>query len=185
MSTVGYLEDQVVERNEYTLASMLVDGTSVTVRTVQQRDVVLIQEMHLRLSRESVYYRYLPPRTPDAEYLQGLCFLDDQSGVAIVATVQEPQEKVVAMACYAVDPDDPTTAEPAILVEDSYQGRGLGKRVFLALCQQARQKGLEMFECFTHPANHRVLGLIKSCGLRYESGYSQGVRDVRVWLKDA
>jgi GNAT superfamily N-acetyltransferase len=150
---------------------------------VRQTDVGLIQEMHLRLSKESVYYRYLAPRTPDAEYLQRLCFLDGQPGLTIVATVQEPREKVIAMACYCVHPDDPTTAEPAILVEDSYQGRGLGKRIFLALCQQASQKGLEMFECLTHPANHRVLCLIKGCGLRSECAYSQGVREIRVWLK--
>jgi RimJ/RimL family protein N-acetyltransferase len=139
--------------------------------------------MHLRLSKESVYYRYLAPRTPDPEALQRLCFLDDPSGLAIVATVQEPQEKVIAMACYAVHADDPTAAEPAILAEDSYQGRGLGKHIFLALCQQATQKGLERFECFTHPANHRVLCLIKGCGFRSECTYSQGVREIRVWLK--
>lgn len=94
-------------------------GTPVTVRPVQQSDVVLIQEMHMRLSKESLYYRYLAPHTPAPEDLQRLCFLDGRSGVAIVATVEEPQEKVVAMACYCVDPGDPTTAEPAILVEDS------------------------------------------------------------------
>jgi RimJ/RimL family protein N-acetyltransferase len=139
--------------------------------------------MHLRLSKESIYYRYLTSRAPDAEYLQRLCFLDGQPGLAIVATVQEPREKVIGMACYCIHPDDPTAAEPAILVEDNYQGRGLGKRIFLALCQQASQVGLEVFECFTHPENHRVLCLIKGCGLRHESRYGQGVREIRVWLK--
>jgi hypothetical protein len=55
--------------------------------------------------------------------------------------------------------------------------------MFLALCQQAREKGLETFECFTHPQNHRVLCLIKGCGLRYECRYDHGVREMRVWLK--
>jgi RimJ/RimL family protein N-acetyltransferase len=175
------LEDRAVKRSEHVLASILLDAT-LTVRPVQHSDVVLIQEMHMRLSKESVYYRYLAPHAPDPQDLQRLCFLDDHSGLAIVATVREPQEKVVAMACYAVDPDDPTTAEPAILVEDSYQGRGLGKRMFLALCQKANQMGLESFECFTHLVNRRAMRLIEGCGLRYECGYSQGVREVRVWL---
>jgi RimJ/RimL family protein N-acetyltransferase len=183
MLALGYLEEQTIGRSERALASILLARGQVTVRPAQQSDVALLQEMHLRLSKESVYYRYLAPRTPDREALQSLCFLDGRSGLALVATVQEPQEKVIAMACYAVDPDDPTAAEPAILVEDSYQGRGLGKRMFLALCRQAGQKGLERFECFTHPANHRVLCLIKGCGLRSECAYSQGVREIRTWLK--
>jgi RimJ/RimL family protein N-acetyltransferase len=183
MLAVGYFEDQALERSKHTLASVLLDGTPVTVRPVQQSDVVLIQEMHMRLSSESVYYRYLAPFTPAPEDLQRLCFLDGRRGMAIVATVEEPRRMVIAMACYCVDSGDPTRAEPAILVEDSYQGRGLGRRMFLALCQQASQMGLETFECFTHPANHRVLRLIQGCGLHYEGRYSQGVREIQVWLK--
>ena len=163
-------------------AAALLNGAPVTVRPVQQGDLVLIQEMHERLSKESIYYRYLAPHVPDLEALKKLCFLDGRGGAAIVATVQEPEEKVVGMACYCVDPRDPTTAEPAILVEDSYQGRGLGKRLLLALCQQARQMGLEVFACFTHLSNGPVLHLVKRSGLRYESSYSQGVREIRVWL---
>ena len=182
MLAIGNPEYQAVERRKHVLPSPPLDGAQVTVRPAQQSDVALIQEMHMRLSKESIQYRYLAPHAPDPEDLQRLCFLDDRSGVAIVATVQEPQEKVIAMACYAVDPADPTAAEPAILVEDCYQGRGLGKRIFLALCQQARERGLERFECFTHPANHRVLCLIRGCGLRHECRYGQGVREIRVWL---
>jgi RimJ/RimL family protein N-acetyltransferase len=183
MLAVGYWEYQAIGRSKYAPASVPLDETQVTVRLAQQSDVVLIQEMHMRLSKESVYSRYLAPHTPNPEDLQRLCFLDDPSGVAIVATVQEPQEKVIGMACYCVDPRDPATAEPAVLVEDSYQGRGVGKRMLLALCQHARQMDVEVFECFILLANQPVLHLIKGSGLRYESRYSQGVRTVRVWLK--
>jgi GNAT superfamily N-acetyltransferase len=185
MLAVRTHEEQAAESGKSFFPSAVLDGGRVAVRPVRQSDVVLIQAMHLRLSKESVYYRYLAPHAPDLETLQRLCFLDNPSGVAIVATVQELHEKVVAMACYCVDPEDPAAAEPAILVEDSYQGRGLGKRIFLALCQQARQQGLERFECFTHPANHGVLCLVKGCGFRSECSYSQAVREIRIWLKDA
>jgi RimJ/RimL family protein N-acetyltransferase len=183
MLAVGLHEDQAVEQSEHTLVSILADGTPVMVRPVQQSDLVLIQEMHQRLSKDSIYSRYLAPRTPDLQELQRLCFLDGQPGVALVATVQAPQEQVVAMACYMVHPDDPTTAEPAVLVEDSYQGRGVGKQMLLALCQHAEHMGLETFACFTLLANHRVMRLIKGCGLRYQSRYSEGVNEIRVRLK--
>ena len=154
MSAVGHsqahsqarAQDQAVERSMGALTNALpnapLGGTPVTVRPAQPSDVVLIQEMHTRLSKESLYYRYLAAHPPSPEDLQRLCFLDGGPGVAMVATVEEPQgqEKVVAMACYCVDPGDPTTAEPAVLVEDSYQGRRLGKRIGLALCKAAREK---------------------------------------------
>jgi RimJ/RimL family protein N-acetyltransferase len=183
MLAAGCHEEQAPEPGKSAPATALLYGTEVRVRPVQQSDVALIQEMHLRLSNESVYYRYLAPHAPTAEDLQRLCFLDGGAGAAIVATVEGPQEKVIAMACYCVDPGDPTTAEPAILVEDSYQGRGLGRRMFRALCRQAKQCGVDTFQCFAHPANHRVLRLIKGCGLHCESRHNEGVIETCVWLE--
>jgi GNAT superfamily N-acetyltransferase len=182
MWAVGYSQE-AVEQSENALATVYLDGTPVNVREVQKSDVVLIHEMHQRLSKESVYLRYLAPRMPDPEYVQRLCFFGGRPGLALVATVQEPRKRVIAMACYVVQPDDPYTAEPAIVVEDRYQGRGLGKRMLLALCQQARLMGLHSFVCFTHGANDCVLHLIKASGLSYESSYSKGVREFRVWLE--
>jgi GNAT superfamily N-acetyltransferase len=185
MLAVRYHEKQAAEQGRSALADAILTGPRVTVRPVQHSDLSLIEEMHLRLSKDSVYYRYLAHHSPELEILQCLCFLDNPSGQAVVATVQEPQEKVIAVACYCVHPDDPKTAEPAILVEDGYQRRGLGKRVFRDLCRRARQMGVEMFECFTHPENHRALGLIRGCGLRYECAFGQGVREIRIWLRPA
>ena len=159
------------------------DERRVSVRPVRTSDLVLIQEMHGRLSKESVYLRYLAPKPPHVQDLERMCFLDGRQGMALVATVGQAPHKVVATACYCVHPGDPSRAEPAVLVEDAYQGQGLGKRLFLALCQQARLKGVEVSECFTHLENHRVLGLIRGCGLRYENGCSRGVREIRVRLK--
>lgn len=183
MLAVGYREYEAVKGSKYAPANVPLNGTQITVRPVRQSDVVLIQEMHMRLSKESVYYRYLTPHTPAPAELQRMCFLDGRPGLALVATVQEPQERVIGMACYCVDPGDLTTAEPAVLVEDSYQGRGVGKRLLLALWKQACQMGLEVLECFIDLTNHRILRLIKGSGLRYESRYSQGVRRIRVWLE--
>ncbi len=183
MLAAGTLEDRAAVRTKPRLASVLLDECPVTVRPVRQSDVMLVQEMHTRLSKDSVYYRYLAPHAPSPAELRRLCFLDGQRGGALVATVEGQNEKVIGVACYCVDPRDATRAEPALLVEDGYQGRGLGKRLFLELCRDARQKGLAAFECFTHLANQRVLRLIKGCGFRYERSFSQGVLEIRVWLQ--
>ena len=123
------------------------DGATVTVREVRQSDAVLIEEMHARLSNESLYYRYLGINKPATEDLQRLCSSNNGGGMALVATIEGhpgegAPEKVIAVACYRVDAQDPSAAEPAILVEDSFQNCGLGKKILFALCRQAIQKGV-------------------------------------------
>jgi len=154
----------------------------VSVRLVQPSDLELIQEMHEHLSQESLYYRYLGANNPTAKYLENLCASDSRTTVVLVATVAEPEEKVVGIAYYVVDAQDPSTAEPAILVEDTYQGCGVGKQLILTLYKYAVEKGLKSFNIFIHPGNQRVLHMIKSSGLYFENRYCDGVKDIRIWL---
>ena len=182
MSAVEYFQEHAVEFSDETNPISHPDGLSVTVRPVRRRDANLIMEMHERLSCDSVYYRYLGANKPTIKDLQHLWSSDGDAGTALIATVEEPYEKVIALAYYRIYPDNPSTAEPAILVEDSFQGRGLGKQMVMALYQQAVQNGLETFDAFVHPANYRMLKMIKSSGLQFESKYNDGMQKVRVWL---
>lgn len=161
----------------------LIYEAPATLRTVRQSDVALLEEMHERLSAESIHYRYLRLYEPTPEDLEYLCSLDGSPGAAIVATVQDPQERVVGMACYKVDPQDPATAEPAILVEDRYQGCGLGKKLILALLRKAQTMGLKTFVSYVHPTNKKVLSMVKGCGLHTESRYGYGIMEIRVSLQ--
>jgi GNAT superfamily N-acetyltransferase len=160
----------------------LPDPNVVTVRSVRQDDVALIWEMHERLSDDSVYYRYLGANKPSSEDLVQLCSLDENTGTVLVATVHKPEEKVVGIACYRLNHQEPTAAEPAILVEDHYQGYGLGKKLVISLCQNAVQNGVERFDTFIHPANFRVVQMIKKSGLYFECKYRDRLKEIRVWL---
>ena len=157
-------------------------GNLVTMRAIQQSDLVLVQEMHERLSKDSIYFRYLGPYKPTAENLAQLCYYNGKTGMVLVATVADPEEKVIAIACFQRDPDDPSTAEPAVLVEDSYQGYGLGQQILLVLYQAAIQNGVKAFDTFIDPANYRIMRLIRGSGLQFESKYCDGLKKVRLWL---
>jgi GNAT superfamily N-acetyltransferase len=182
MLEVEYFQNQALVYDDEIYKISHPDGISVTLRSLRKSDVVLIMEMHDRLSNESVYYRYLGANKPTIKDFQHLCSSDGEAGMAIVATVEEPHEKVIALAYYLVDPDDPSTAEPAVLVEDSFQGCGLGKQIVIALYQMAIQEGLTSFDTFIHPANYRVLQMIKSSGLQVECKYCDGMKKIRIWL---
>jgi len=165
-------------------ARELVDlnGTRVTLRPATPGDVGLIEKMHERLSNESIYYRYLGPYKPASSDLQQLCSMSGEQGFVLLATVEEPQLKVVGIAYYCIDPQNPISAEPAVLVEDAYQGCGLGKRIIIRLCQKAVQNGVESFDTYVHPTNLRVLQMIRGSGLKHECRFRDGLKELRVWL---
>jgi L-amino acid N-acyltransferase YncA len=164
------------------LTSTLPNGNQMTIRMVRLNDVALIDEMHERISRESMYYRYLGVCKPSLKDLQRLCALENEHGVVIVATVQGEREKVIGLACFGSNPNNPATAEPAVLVEDQYQGCGVGKRLLGTLFQHAVERGIEAFDCYIHPTNQPVLHLIKRCGLPHDIHYNDGLKEIRIWL---
>jgi len=182
MSAIEYSQKQSVEYRIETGTISHPDGTSVTVRPIRQSDAVLLVEMHERLSSDSVYYRYLGANKPTIKDFQHLYSSDGVVVTALVATIEDPHEKVIALAYYRVDPDNPSTAEPAILVEDSFQGCGLGKQMVIALYQKAIQNDLKSFDTFIHPGNYRMLQMIKDSGLQFESKYCDGMQKIRIWL---
>ena len=78
--------------------------------------------------------------------------------------------------------EQPVTAEPAILVEDRFQGQGIGSELAQNLYWHALENGVEAFEVFAHPANERIMRLIRRSGLSFESRIAYGTREMRVWL---
>jgi RimJ/RimL family protein N-acetyltransferase len=139
-------------------------------------------EMHQRLSLDSIYSRYLRAYIPSLDDLKDVCSIEEKEGFVLIASSEDPQEKVVGIAYYCVEPNKPSSAEPAILVEDEYQGRGLGKQLAKKLCQYARKLGVKEFVCYSHPANRRLLRMIERSGMRFESNYCDSMNKIRVLL---
>jgi GNAT superfamily N-acetyltransferase len=163
----------------------LPDGTQVMIRKAQTKDALLIQEMHDRLSPNSIRLRYNGVCKPGLEDLRCLCGLTSSAGVVIAATIVEPQEMVIALAQYQVDPQDKNAAEPGLLVEDLFQGQGLGKALLDCLAQYALQNGLDTFIALVHPTNLPVLQMLSRCGFAYKIRYNFeiGLREIRLFLE--
>lgn len=172
--------DAIESKNNH--EATLPDGTPMTIRKVRLSDVPLIDEMHTRISRESLYYRYLGVCKPTLKDLQCLCGLRNEHGVAIVATIQSDREKVIGLACFGSNPSDATHAEPAVLVEDQYQRCGVGKKLMQRLFEIALKNGIETFDCFVHPTNQPVLHLVKSFGLPFNTRYNDGLKEIQIRL---
>ena len=58
--------------------------------------------------------------------------------------------------------DDGREAEVAVLVEDAWQSRGIGKLLLGRLAAEAGERGVEVFFCLALGENRRVLDLVRA-----------------------
>jgi acetyl coenzyme A synthetase (ADP forming)-like protein len=96
-----------------------------------------------------------------------------------MALVAEHAGHLVAVARYdRLDP--PSEAEAAFVVEDSWQGRGLGTLLVEHLAAVAREHGITRLVAHTLPHNEKMLGVFRDAGFVRRSEFADGT--VRVTL---
>ena len=160
------------------------DGTQVVVRPVRTGDAFPLLDMHHRLSPNSVRFRYLfRSYTPTLADMQRVCQVREEEGTAFVAATSFPEETIVGLAHYVIDDKHlPVTAEFAMLVEDRFQGQGLGRRLFQRLSQQAIAQGIHALNAYVHLDNQRMMHLIRKSGFAHEEKIAYGTREVQILL---
>ena len=132
---------------------------AIATRPVRPDDNVLFRRMWPRLSRETVYRRFHAPvhRLP-VETVRRLVEVDHHLREAVVAVVGG---EVVGVARYDRSPADPATAEFAIVVEDAWQGMGVGRQLLTELVALAAERGVDVLTATVQPDNDRVISLIR------------------------
>jgi GNAT superfamily N-acetyltransferase len=99
----------------------------VTTRPVEPDDEARFLRLCPRLSPETRYRRFHSPvhRLP-ASFVRHLVCVDHDHREALVALLGG---EVVGVARYDRAPDQPTSAEFTVVVEDAWQGVGLGRQL--------------------------------------------------------
>ena len=158
--------------------------TAVTIRPATPQDVYALLEMHARLSSDSLYSRYLRQYRPSYEELEELTRLSAAEGAAFVAVSEFPWETVIGFGYYLIDKGrQPKTAEPAFLIEDRFQGRGLGTALAHHLAEHARQNGIQILEAIVHQANEPMLNIFKRIGQMIKQSVSYGAVELSIQLE--
>jgi GNAT superfamily N-acetyltransferase len=162
------------------MLTRLSDGTRVVIRQIRPDDKRLLEKGLALLSEETRRRRFLgaKPRLSAAE-LRYLTEVDGAAHFALVAVLADQLDHVVAVARYVRLPDDPATADAAIVVGDPWQRRGLGRRLAIMLADAARLHGIERFSATMLSDNPAALALMRTLSRRLESGaHAGGVREV-------
>lgn len=129
-------------------------------------------KFHGMLSDRTVYFRYfcslsLTRRTAH-ERLARICFVDSEREAVLVANHSDPrtgEQSIVAVGRLNKLPDG-KSAEIAVLVSDSYQGQGVGKKLLSRLIEIAREQKVTRLVAEMLRDNIPMQAVLKRLGFR-------------------
>ncbi|GLY21300.1 bifunctional GNAT family N-acetyltransferase/acetate--CoA ligase family protein [Micromonospora sp. NBRC 101691] len=152
---------------------LLSDGTTVQLRPIHPDDAPGIVAMHSRFSERTRYLRYFSPypRIPERD-LHRFVYVDHHDREAFVVLAGD---RIVAVGRYErLGPGSPD-AEVAFVVEDAYQGRGIGSVLLEHLADAARRAGITSFVAEVLPANGAMLRVFADFGYQVQRQFADGV----------
>lgn len=139
----------------------LKDGFSTRIRPIRPDDEPRLVNLYERLSRHTAYQRFFSvlKRLPPA-YAKVFANVDYQQRLAIVAERDTPAgPELIGVGRYEPT-DTPGMVEVAFVVQDAWQGQGLGSILLDAVLRAAVARGAQQFRAFVLGDNYRMLGLL-------------------------
>lgn len=157
------------------------DGRFVLIRPIKPTDESLLRGMFYRLSQETIYKRFFAfKKYMPHENLQRFCTIDYRENMTLVATVPVgDNERVVALGTYDLLPSS-GLAEVAVVVDDDFQGKGLGTILVRRLAQLAQAVGAKGFTANVLRDNRPMLRVFEKCGYMMETVADGELRTLRI-----
>jgi RimJ/RimL family protein N-acetyltransferase/nucleotide-binding universal stress UspA family protein len=138
------------------------DGSSVCVRPIETGDREALARAFERLSPQSRYRRFFSPVSQLSErQLDYLTDIDHHDHEALVALPEEGGDPVAVARYVRVEGD---VAEPAIVVADDWQGRGVASRLLDVLADRAREERITSFVAPVLSENRAAIRLFEGLG---------------------
>ncbi len=145
----------------------LPEGRDITVRRADQGDLEAARAMHERCSQRTLGMRYHGPVRDADRYLNHL--LSPRFGRTLA--VQTASGRVVGLGHLLWDGDE---TEVALLVEDSWQRRGIGGQLLGRLVAMAVEAGCASVYAVTQSANTGMVAAMRGLGLPLDYQIEEG-----------
>jgi acetyltransferase len=164
---------------QYVQAWTLKNGQAVTIRPIRSEDEPLLIQLHQALSERTVYMRYFQPlklsqRTAH-ERLTRICFIDYDREMVLVAEQKTENGAAEILAIGRLSKlRGNNQAELAVLVDDRYQGQGLGTELYRRLIGVARDEKLTRVVSTILAENREMRALCQKLGFRMEADLEDG-----------
>jgi GNAT superfamily N-acetyltransferase len=165
------------------VALALRDGTCVKVRRIRAEDAAALQRLVGRSSDRSIQLRFFGPlKKLSDEMAKRFADIDGKDRFAVVALDPQDQGEIVAVVRYGRE-EGTDNAEYAALVEDRFQGRGLGIGLTRHLIDAARANGIRHLHAMVMRENIGMLSLLRSLDLPERERWQDGAEHVEIDLE--
>src|ERR687898_3109102 len=159
------------------------DGTWVPVREIRADDAEALRRLVDRSSERSIEVRFFGPmKELSEENARRFAEVDGVDRFALVALDPEDEGEIVAVVRYEREAGT-DGAEYAALVEDRFQGRGLGIGLTRHLIEAARENGIRHLHAMVMRENIGMLSLLRSLGLPEREQWQDGAEHLEIDLE--
>jgi GNAT superfamily N-acetyltransferase len=149
-----------------------VKGGTVWIRLARPEDADAVAAMHERSSERTRYLRYFS--TIEWRDLQMQRLSGGHRGATLVAMWRDGS--IIGLGnVFPEGPLEEATAEIAVLVEDAYQGCGVGRALMARMLEVAEHLGFARVAAHMIPDNSGIMRLLASTGLTWHRSVSDGV----------
>jgi RimJ/RimL family protein N-acetyltransferase len=160
------------------IAERVLSG-GLRLRAICAEDEPRLIAFHDRLSQQTAYQRFFTAlkRLP-TNWAHFLANVDYEKRLALVIDTPGPDGiELVAVARYEPT-HDPDVAEVAFVVQDAWQGKGLGRLLLRELLAAAASRGIRRFRAYVLPDNVRMLRLLSRHTRVLERSTASGVTEL-------
>lgn len=153
------------EWQDYREHVLLRDGSGITLRLATREDMAAVEGLINKVSDESRYFRFMAGVSyVSKSIIEGLCANEPRERASLLAILGgESSERVVGMGNY-VSLAVRNAAEVSLLVDDEYQGKGVGTLLLERLAGIAAANGFVGFEAEMLSANEKMMIVFKDAG---------------------
>jgi acyl-CoA hydrolase/GNAT superfamily N-acetyltransferase len=156
-------------------------GLEILLRPAKLPDEPLLKKFFYSLSDRTIYKRFASARTDMLhERLQEFVAIDYSKEMVILATVKRGvREEVIGVGQYAID-GATNMADPAIVVRDDFQNKGVGRMILEYLTELAQKHGLLGFDGEVLFDNQALIHLLEKMNFTMEKRLEEGVYRINI-----
>ncbi|MFO8010336.1 MAG: GNAT family N-acetyltransferase [Dehalococcoidia bacterium] len=168
---------------KYKTAVLLRDGSTLYLRPVGPEDHDKIVNLFSRLSQHSLYLRFHHVLAHmSQEEARRFSDVDFENSFALGAILgEDTEEKIIGLGHFYRLPGG-ERAEAAFVVEDAYQGLGIGSHLLEQLVVMARDAGIRTFEASILAENEDMLQVLQHSGFHIAEELESGVYQMEMDL---
>lgn len=157
------------------------NGLKVRFRAVKPSDEETMRRLFYRISGRTIYRRFFYPiKTMPHNKMQKYVNIDYQNEMSIVGLIKEnDQDIIIAEARYARD-ERTALGEVAFIVDERFQGLGIGRYIYNMLIRLAKERGLTGFTAEVLYENTEMMKVFEKGDLPVEARLQNGIYSLTI-----